>query len=425
MSEIYNITKKFSHKIHNFIRNSFFFTIFLRIYLYLEKEWLNSYFRTWYPKENFLSFFKKSYILKKHIFSPVLVILAFAIFMILASIPISTQLQINIIIGFFCFFVFSMIIPKFVLNNPKKIIKFESHDVYAIGFVLFLIGIIFAFIGIGSAGGIPLLKSSLRYTLNAATTMPIYLLIPGMALINSYFLDKMQKGLLPKSTVKFRVLSISAIAMFLLLLLGYRSPLIAIILIVIIMGYYTNLFEIWEILAGFIIAGLIILGLGYYRTVADYAIANLGPLDFLSIRAGFTLHVLDLLSNISGFTGFMHGYLTGSMIPGPGAGPRILIAQLIDWRSGISITPTLLGPFLVEFGTIGVAIGMSILGFILGAGYKILQITNDSFYIMLYAIILAYSVIGVETGLLDLMVFVFIIVAGIIYFYNIFNTKKS
>lgn len=420
MSGIYIITKKICNKIEYMIRSTFLFTIFLKTFLYLESAWLNSFFKNMYPSSTFLPFLKKSNILKNHIFSPLIVIVAFSIFMILASIPVSERLHINIIIGFLFFFLFSMILPKFVFKDKTNYIKFDSKDINAIGFVLFLIGIVFSVLSIAAAGGIPLLKPALRQYLNPKLTIPAFLIIPGMALMISHILNKMQNFLIDKSAAKFRIISISTICMFLLLLLGYRTPLVAIILIVVIMGYYTNLFEIWEVLGGFVLVTLVILGVGYFRSVGEYSLSNLSALDFLKMRAGFTMHILDLLSNISGFTGVMHGDLTLSMIPGAGSGPRTIIAKLICWRSGVTITPTLFGQMLVDFGTIGVAFGMGILGFILGVGYEILQKTKDSFYIMLYALILAYCIISVETGILDQTVTGYIVLAAIIYLYNIF-----
>jgi uncharacterized membrane protein len=80
---------------------------------------------------------------------------------------------------------------------------------------------------------------------------------------------------------------------------------------------------------------------------------------------------------------------------------------------------------MVDFGRFGVAIGMGFLGFILGIGYKILQKTKDSFYIAIYAIILAYTILGIETGILDIQVIVYFILGSLIYLANIFKFKHG
>ncbi|MGC9517523.1 MAG: oligosaccharide repeat unit polymerase family protein [Methanomicrobiales archaeon] len=386
--------------------------------------WLNSFLRKIYPRDNFLSFLNHSYILKNHIFSPLIIVVAFALLMILASIPLSQNLQLNILIGFIAFFIFSMIVPKYLINNKRDYFIFDSRKIYSLGILLFLISFIFFYLNIITLGGLPILEPKLRYVLDPKLTLPIFLSIPAVAFMGSHILKEMQKGLISKSSAKFRFIFLSAISLLLLLSLGYRTPLVALILIVVIMGYYTRLFQVWEIILGFLLALSVVLVLGYFRSVEEYALAYLSPFDFLRNRAAFTLNVLNLLNNISGFSGFMHGNLSLSILPGPGEGPRTIVGRLIAWRSGVTITPTLIGPMLIDFGTIGVTIGMGFLGLIIGLGYKILQKTKDSFYVALYAIILSYSIIGVETGILDLLVIFYIIFSAVIYFTIIIKKMK-
>ncbi|AXV38020.1 MAG: oligosaccharide repeat unit polymerase family protein [Methanobacteriaceae archaeon] len=422
MSSIYNLSTKLSLKIKNLIENTFIFLILQKLFLYIEDLWLNSFFRQLYP-DKFLNFLNDSYILKNHIFSPLIIIVAFAFFMILASIPISPSLQFNILIGFISFFIFSTIIPKAVLND-KKFIIFDSKKIYSLGLLLLIISFIFFYLNIITLGSLPLLDPSLRYVLDPKLTLPTFLSIPAVALMGSHILKEMQNDQLSKSSAKFRLISLSAISILLLFCLGYRTPLVALILIVVIMGYYTKLFQVWEIILGFLIILSVVMVLGYFRSVEEYALGYLSALDFLRSRAAFTLGVLDLLNHISGFFGFMHGNLALSILPGPGDGPRVIIGKLIAWRSSVTITPTLFGPMLVDFGTVGITVGMGFLGLITGAGYKILQKTKDSFYVALYAIILSYIIIGVETGILDQLVILYILVAAIIYFANILKKQN-
>ncbi|GAB4379586.1 MAG: hypothetical protein Kow0021_06180 [Methanothermobacter thermautotrophicus] len=236
----------------------------------------------------------------------------------------------------------------------------------------------------------------------------------------AYITDEMKKSVIDRSTARFRAIAVSLTCLVMLALLGYRTPLVAVILITFIMGYYSGLFEIWEVLGSFAVALMIIMGIGYFRSVEEYSLSNLGPLTVLKMRASFTMSILNRLSALAGMTGVMHGDLTLSMIPGAGSGPRALIGKLVLWRTGVTITPTLFGQMLVEFGTIGVAFGMSILGLILGVGYRIMQKTRDSFYIMLYSILMAYCLISIETGILDQLVVIYILCAFIIYIYNIY-----
>ena len=70
---------------------------------------------------------------------------------------------------------------------------------------------------------------------------------------------------------------------------------------------------------------------------------------------------------------------------------------------------------VIDFGKVGVAVEMCILGFILGIGFKIIQKTKDFFYIGLYSLLLTYAILGIETGILDIQVIVYFLIAILIY----------
>ena len=167
MSLIYSITSTISRTIEDMISKSFLFTLIFKIFEFIENEWVNSYFKSLYPSENFLSIFKKSKILKEEIFSPLIVLVTFTLFLLLATEPVSRDLQFTILIAFISFFIGAIVLTRFVLNNSEnnQIPLFDTKDVYSIGFCLTLIGIVFLFISIASVGGLPILKSSLRYSL--------------------------------------------------------------------------------------------------------------------------------------------------------------------------------------------------------------------------------------------------------------------
>ena len=54
-----------------------------------------------------------------------------------------------------------------------------------------------------------------------------------------------------------------------------------------------------------------------------------------------------------------------------------MVGKLIAWRTEVTVTPTLIGQMVVDFGKFGVAFEMCILGFILGIGFKIMQKTKE------------------------------------------------
>ena len=433
MSLIYSITSKITRNIEDILRKSLLFTIIFNILEFIEKEWTNSYFKGLYPSENFLSISNKSRILESEIFSPLIVLVTFTLFLLLATDPVSRDLQIVIIIAFLSFFIGSMILPRLVLNNQdnenkehedNKIPLFNSKDVYSIGFCLTLIGIVFLFISIASVGGLPILKSSLRYSLKPIFTMPVFLVIPGIGLIASHYLNQYQKNEISRSQARFRFLLLTAIGIITVLTLEYRTPIIAILLMMIIIGYYGKILSVWEVILGALIGVCAIIGIGYIRSLNELAISsNTNPFSTLESRANFTMHVLNLLNQISGNFGLLHGKMLASSMPGSELGPRMLVGKLIAWRTEVTVTPTLLGQMLVDFGKVGVAVEMGLLGFILGTGYKIIKITQNSFYMAIYSIILTYSIVGVETGILDIQVLSYFFIISSIYLAAILKDK--
>lgn len=444
MSLIYSITSTITRDIEDILRKSFLFTLIFNILGFFEKEWVNSYFKGLYPNEKFLSIFNKSRILREEIFSPLIVLVTFTLFLLLATDPVSRDLQIVIIIAFISFFIGSTILPRFFLNNQNNgetdeksndkknnnkpmgnsIPLFDTKDVYSIGFCLTLVGIIFLFISIASVGGLPILKSSLRYSLKPIFTMPVFLVIPGIGLIASHYLNQYKKGKISRSQIRFRFLLLTAIGIITVLTLEYRTPIIAILLMMIIMGYYGKILSVWEVLLGALIGVCAIMAIGYLRSLNELAISsNTNIFSTLESRANFTMHVLNLLNQISGNFGILHGKMLASSIPGSDLGPRMLVGKLIAWRTEVTVTPTLLGQMLVDFGKFGVAVEMCLLGFILGIGYKIIKITQDSFYIAIYSLILTYSIVGVETGILDIQVLFYFFIISFIYFAAILKDK--
>lgn len=317
--------------------------------------------------------------------------------------------------------------PRYFLNKDfkKPAIQFKSEDLYSIGFCLVLISILFFFVSVASVGGIPILKTSLRYQLKPLFTMPVFLIIPGVCILASVYLKKFQENKITRSQTRFRFLILIVISSVFLLALGYRTPLLAVLLIMIIMGYYGNILAVWEVVLGTLIGVCAIIGIGYFRSVEEYTITSAtNPFYTLESRADFTLNVLNLLDFIGGNFGVTHGNVLASSIPGSDLGPRMMIGKLIAWRTEVTVTPTLIGQMVIDFGKVGVAVEMCGLGFILGIGYKIMKKTNDFAYTGLYSLLLTYSILGVETGILDIQVLLYFAVAIFIYLAFIIKSDK-
>ena len=420
MSVIYSTLTSLINKVSDEFRKSFLFTIIFTILGFIEGQWVNSFFKKLYPSENFLNFLNKNRILKNHIFNPLIVLFIFAIFLLLALNSVSTSLAITLMLAFAGFFIGSAVIPRYFLNDTRNILEFKRRDMYSIGFCLILISIVFFFVSIASVGGIPLLKPSIRYLLKPILTMPVFLTIPGTCLVASSYLKDYQDEKITRSQARFRFIFLLAMDCALLLLLGYRTPLLAAFLVIIIIGFYGNIVSLWEVVIGALVGVGAIIGIGYFRSLGELTItSSTSPIYSLQTRADFTLHVLNLLDFIGGNFGMTHGHMLASSIPGSDLGPRMMVGKLIAWRTEVTITPTLIGQMVVDFGKVGVFVEMTILGFILGIGFKLMQKTKNYFYIGIYSLILTYTILGVETGLLDIQVLVYFAIAILIYLINI------
>lgn len=416
MSLIYSKLTSFINSINDKFHESLLFTIIFYILAFIENKWADSFFKKLYPDENFLGSLKKSYILKNHIFNPLIVLLVFAAFLYLSLTRISLSLTETLIIAFVFFIIGAAILPYFFLNENIDLILFKRKDIYSIGFCLILVSIAFFFICIVSVGGIPILKPSLRYLLKPSLTMPVFLIIPGTCIMASVYLKDFQEKIITRSQARFRFLVLLVVDTVFLLALGYRTPLLAALLILIIMGYYGDIIAVWEVVVSSLIGIIAIMGIGYYRSINEYTISSaIDPFYTLRSRADFTLHVLNLLDGLGGNFGVTHGQILINAIPGSEVGPRMMVGRLISWRTEVTVTPTLIGQMVADFGKFGVAVEMCILGFILGIGFKIIRKTKDYFYIGLYSLILTYSILGVETGILDIQVLLYFVIAIFIY----------
>ena len=426
MSIIYSTFASLINRISDEFHKSFLFTVIFSIIDFIENQWVNSYFKKLYPNENFLSFLNKNNILKNHIFNPLIVLFLFALFLLLSLNAPSTSLAITLLIGFLAFFIGSAILPRHIFNNNlENIVKFDKKDIYSLGFCLLLISIVFFFVSIATVGGIPLLKPSIRYLLKPAFTMPVFLIIPGTCLIASSFLKDFQDNEITRSQVRFRFLLLLIINCAVLLLLGYRTPLLAAFLVLIIMGFYGNIVSLWEVVIGAVLGVGAIIGIGYFRSLGEFTItSSTSPIYTLQSRADFTLHVLNLLDFIGGNFGITHGKLLASAIPGSDLGPRMMVGKLIAWRTEVTVTPTLIGQMVTDFGKVGVAVGMCFLGFILGVGFKLMRMTRNYFYIGIYSLILTYAILGIETGILDIQVLLYFAIAIFIYLISAIKSKK-
>jgi uncharacterized membrane protein len=72
----------------------------------------------------------------------------------------------------------------------------------------------------------------------------------------------------------------------------------------------------------------------------------------------------------------------------------------------ISMTSTLFGTVVLDFGIPGIAVFAVCLGFVVGLAYHTMKNTKGALPTGIFSLLIAYTLVGIETGLVDLIVFV-------------------
>ena len=378
---------------------------------------------------------------KLDLFHPLIIVFITLIFLIIAIpswtimdelVPPSAQLYIYIAIGLL-FFIFGVLFIKFLLNKLEfaNKIKFNSNntkenskrstakklslsDKYSknelIILSIVLIGIILQIINIARLGGIPLFSSELKARAATKIWLISYILfLPSINILLAKFNRKSHYLLL-----------IIGLALF--ALTGYRTTPIAILLSSFITLYYTRDFKLKYQIIFIIIIAILLIVIGF---IAVNAIGSqhwrLNALELVSYRAGFTLKILERAINRQLITAgaLFYSTLTGFILS---IDPRVLVGEAVLSYSH-STTSTIFGPALLDFGIVGMIIQM----FVIGAFLKLLHfIQKHKFGIVtaIYGVILAQTLIWIETGPTDLVVWIFYLVGIIILIKTLYSLKS-
>ena len=148
------------------------------------------------------------------------------------------------------------------------------------------------------------------------------------------------------------------------------------------------------------------MAIGY---IASQSIATqhwtLNPVELVFYRAGFTLEVFERILPLAGTT---HGHIL-SMIFSSGS-PRSFIGNYV-LHYDVCLTSTMFGPVMLDFGYIGLTIQM----LFMGAFLKIIHsIAKKGVGIGIYPIILTHTLIWIETGPTDIMIWFLYLLGAIL-----------
>ena len=337
--------------------------------------------------------------MKRDFFNPLIVVVAILAFLAMGYIgsfnyrfedPLSTEVILTVI--FSCIiFTAGVLLVKYKVNAENtKDISFLSERLL-LGLAIF--ALILQTINMILLGGIPLFDSVLKS--NATTNIwrvayPLFLITLNLLLAKYY---------------NRKYLIIILIGALIFGLNGYRTSVLGILGSSFITLYYLDKISRKAGIVFIAIIAIGIMGVGY---IASQSIANqtwtLNPLELIFYRAAFTLEVFEKIIPLAGTT---NGKIL-SMIFSSGS-PRTFIGQYV-LHYDVCLTSTLFGPVYLDFGLIGLTIQMLFMGVFLSLIHKL----KKGIGIGIYSIILTHTIIWIETGPTDIMIW-FLYLIGFIY----------
>ncbi len=347
----------------------------------------------------------------KHFMSPLIVMLTILIFFSSAKTHFSARTLTVIACCSLSFVLGALIGYK---DSNSVAVNVKPKIVFKIGLVMLFIGYVAFIYQIRIAGGVPLFSEDVRRRLLPLYTMLSWSIVPG----SLYTISSLKVSRDVKEMAKARLNSLLILipAVIVVMLLAYRTEVVALLVGYLVVAYYLELINFIEIGIAAIISILLYLGISVLR----YWLIGVAfsPLQTVLIRNTVTCSNLDLLIEkygIGGLTkGSLHWAVLSSMfrsLPGPKIAPRRIVAFLLRGTPYISITSTLYGPLIVDFGLIGAVIVLFMYGFVIGLSYGLSIKPNCKTLLGPYSTLVAYTIVAVETGLLDLNVYVYIAVS--------------
>ncbi len=335
---------------------------------------------------------------KIDLFQPGIVVVAILVFLAMGYIgsfnyrfedPLKLEVILTVIFACIVFIV-GMAIAKYKIDfKQTKEIDFLSEKLLI---TLVVIALILQTLNLVLIGGIPLFNSVLKS--NATTNIwriayPLFLIMINVLLAKYY--DR-----------KYLILVLLGALIF--GLNGYRTSVLGILGSTFITLYYLDKIS-KKVGIGFI--ALIAIGIMAIGYIASQSIASqhwtLNPLELIFYRAAFTLEVFEKIIPLGATT---HGHIL-SMIFSSGS-PRTFIGEYVLHYT-VCLTSTLFGPVYLDFGLIGLTIQMLFMGMFLELVYKL----KKGIGVGIYSIILTHTVIWIETGPTDIMIW-FLYLLGLI-----------
>ncbi|MDP6459701.1 MAG: hypothetical protein QF829_02795 [Candidatus Hydrothermarchaeota archaeon] len=227
--------------------------------------------------------------------------------------------------------------------------------------------------------GIPILESSFR---QSTAVTPSRALFHGFATVAAAL----------SIVVYPRKLALPAIFFLAVLgvLSGFKSDAVAVLTSAVLAGLLVKKILLKETLLAALSVLLILTFLSNFIAATAYGTWQISPLLYMFYRAGFTFGVFSNIVDMS----MPFGYLKGNALFS--VSQEIVSMEVLDYSTPHIITSTLLGPGMLDFGLLGIALTAVLLGLYLGATYRAAKSKTQ---LALYAVALTHSFILVEVGL--------------------------
>ena len=287
-----------------------------------------------------------------------------------------------------------------------------------IGYLMMVIGYFSLIYELTSIRGLPLLNEELRRRLLPIPTMLSWTIVPGtLYVLSSKGVEWVKKFGVSKARFKFLVVSL--ISLFSVSTLAYRTETVSLLIGIIIIAYFSDLIRSPEIPA-FLAASLFIL---VAVTVVRYHALGLsiGALQTIITRDTITTSNYDILVERFGLmsltSGSIHLSVFSSLfrfLPGPFYSPRRIMAYLIRGTVTVSMTTTIFGPLILDFGIAGMCLILLIIGYLLSFFFNIALSSENLHLLGPYATIFSYLSVSIETGLLDFNVYIYLLISSIL-----------
>lgn len=343
-------------------------------------------------------------------FQPFIVVVAILTFLLMGYVgsfnyrfedPLDLEVILTIVFACIIFSAGALSVKYKISVKDTEEIDFLSEKLLVI---LAIIALVLQTLNLVLMGGIPLFNSTLKA--NATTNIwriayPLFLIMINLLLAKHY---------------ERKYLALVLLGAIIFGLNGYRTSVLGILGSTFITLYYL---EKISKKVGIVFVAIIVVGIMAIGYIASQSIATqhwtLNPVELIFYRAGFTLEVFERILPLGATT---HGHIL-SMIFSSGS-PRTFIGQYV-LHDNVCLTSTLFGPVYLDFGLAGLTVQMLFMGVFLGLVDKL----KKGIGIGIYSIILTHTLIWIETGPTDIMIWFLYLIGFVLILINFNHIKLN